>query len=299
MTNNLTAVQGFSGDAGATVWWTLRGEVDRTALVEAWRAQGLPDQWLPDLPSAERRLSRAVQSVSEMRRLARPVQRKGHWIVVAEKVTGEGAGASVAHEPVLSVRLEGGQPVYTVQGTGYWEVGAAYALEDQIRAEWARQDGLLTRDDVALWLADVIQYVHGVPLRPKGGLYYVLPSQVERWRLVCQCIEGLGIGSSYTLPTLRGQDATRAVLDALVADVTRDADDYHGQIMGGALKGRALQARVRDCDNLLSRVAQYDSLLGGALDTLRQRVLAVQDAALLAACQIEGEALAADEAADD
>jgi hypothetical protein len=280
-TQNLTAVQGFGGDAGATVWWTLTGWTSRGVLRDAWVRQGLDEAALPELPTPEKRLGRAVQRVGELRRLARPVERRGHWAVVLESVEGEGVAARVTHTQSLTVRIVAGVPEY--QHTGEQSLALSIAIRD----EYAAREGLLHRDDVSLWLAKVIAGLHGTPLRPKGGLYYVLPSQVEQWRKVCNALEEAGAGSCYTLPTLKGEEATRAVLDALVRDVSDTAQDYSDKVHSGELGARALRARVKDCDALLERVAAYDDLLGGALDVLRQRVAQVQDAALAAAFAAE------------
>lgn len=281
--SSLTAVQGFNGTAGATVWWTLRGDVRLDTLAQHWQQAGLPADWLPDLPTADKRLGRAVTSVSELRKLARPVERRGHWAIVAEVVEGDGDAATLRHAQVLSVRLEAGEPHFTDAGL----TSQSILLSAQIRSVWDAQEGLLHRDDVALWLSKLIARVYGTPLRSRGGLYYVLPSQVERWRAITSCVEAAGAGSTYTLPTLAGEDATRAVLDALARDVADDVQQYTDQILSGNQGPRALRARVRDCDTLLERLTQYDALLGGALDTVRQSVLTAQELAVVAALRVE------------
>lgn len=273
-TNNLAAIKDFNGNAGATVWWTLAGETAADKLGDAWRAQNLPGDWLPELPSIEKRMSRAVQCVQEQRKLTRPIERRGHWGIVAEVVRGEGASATLQHDVVLTVRVESGQIVYSDP----W-----HPLAGQIAAEYSRQDGLLHRDDVALWLVDVVRRLYGTPLRPRGGLYYVLPAQVETWRRVCAAIESAGAGTSYTLPTLQGEEATRAVLDALVRDVESQANEYRENILGGNLKKRALEARVRDCDALIEHLSQYEALLGSTVETVKKLVVDVQDTAISAA----------------
>jgi hypothetical protein len=85
------------------------------------------------------------------------------------------------------------------------------------------------------------------------------------------------------------------VLDALVRDVNEEADDYSEAVTGGKVGARGLRARVNDCDALLARIAQYEGLLGSALDGIRARVQSVQDAAMVAAFQAEAAAAAAAE----
>lgn len=283
MSKNMMAVQDFSGDAGATVWWTLSGQTYLTRLAAAWEEQGLDAAWLPSLPSADKRLSRAVATTTEMRKLRRPISRRGHWALVEEEV----ADTRLVHTQLLSVCIEYGLPRFEVLHY------RGYDLRDQIEAAFNEQEGLLDRDDLALWLSSTIQQrLFGVALRPRGGMYYVLPAQVDTWRRVVAAVNACRLGSCYTLPTLKGEEATRAVLDALVRDVEDEATTYAESI--GNVGARALRARVQDCDALLERLSQYDTLLGGALTTVRARVTSVQDAALTAAFKAEAAEMAAE-----
>ncbi len=289
MNSNLVAVQDFGGAAGATVMWKLRGGIYLHTLADAWATQGLPANWLPALPSAEQMLGRAVRSVSDMRLLARPISRRGAWAIVNEDVVGED---TLAHEQTLVARIRHESIDFDVRTAAGW------TLRDRVAEAFAAQEGLLDRDDLAKWLVGVIRQMHGVPLRPRGAIYYLLPTQVETWRRVCDAIREAKAGECYTLPTLQSADATRAVLDALVDDVESEANDMADAIGSGKLKSRALRARVEDCNQLLERLAQYDGLLGNALSTVRARVSSVQDAALVAAFKVEAEALAEEQAAE-
>ena len=289
--SNMIAIKGFGGDAGASVWWKLKGNVPLTDLHWQWQKQGLPEAWLPELPTIERRLSRAVRSVTEFRKLARPVERKGHWCLVDETVQGDGAGATLTHAPVLTARVVKG----VVEYSDPW-----HPLASAIAASLTEQEGLLHRDDLAIWLADGVlrDRLHAVKLRPQGGMYYVLPHRVETWFKIRTAIEAAHAGDCYTLPTIQGEHATRAVLDALVHEVTEEAGRYRDQIADGVGK-RALRARVADCDSLLTRIASYESLLGNALESVRKHVTDVQDAAVVAAYAAEAAARAGEEAAGE
>ena len=286
---NLVAVQGFTGEAGGTVWWTLRGSVRLAALQDAWHRAGLNPAWLPELPSTEKRLGRAVERVASPsaksdRVLARPIARSGHWALVAESVQGSDANATVVHSTSLTVRVVKG----LIEYSDPW-----HPLASQVAAEFNAQDGLLDRDDLAIWLVDLLRgRLYGTRLRPRGAPYYLLPAHLGVWRQVCDAVGAADAGDCYTLPTLQGQEATRAVLDALVRDVNDDADDYSAAVTGGKVGPRGLRARVNDCDALLERIAQYEGLLGGALEGIRARVQSVQDAAMVAALQAEAAATA-------
>jgi predicted kinase len=283
------AVENMSSpDAGATVWWAMSGSVSLDKLREAWLIQGLDVSWLPSPPSPDQRLGRAVRAVTEQRVLARPLTRRGSYaIVVEELLTSVSADdAKLRHEQRLSVRVCNDALLFSEQNK----------LSDTILREFDALRDVLDSNDIAEWLSEDVlrQRLHGTKLRPRGGVYYVLPSACATWRRVCAALEWCQIGQCYTLPTLNGADATRAVLDALTRDVGDDVDEVYAQIAKGVGK-RALAARVDDCNGLLARLEQYEGLLGGALQSVRDRVAAVQDAAMVAAMQIEAAALPPEE----
>lgn len=285
---NMIAVQGDVAGAGATTWWGLHGDVRGDALERAWRAQGLETAWLPEPTTPAQRLGRAVRSVSSLRKLARPVERRGHWACVTESVAGEGAQRTVAHETTLTA---------WVTASGGVEFSTLLDPAPAIAGAFAASLGWLTRDDVALWLADVIKRVYGTPLRDRGGVYYVPPTQVATWRQVAAALDACGAGRVYTLPTVQGEDCALAVLDALTRDVGGDLDTLVEQAETRSVGGRALRARARDCDEVLRRLEQYAGVLGTSLDALRERVLVAQDLSLTTAWAIEAEAASADDAA--
>lgn len=281
---DLIAVQGMTSEqAGATVWWTMSGSVSLTRLREAWIGQGLPADWLPEAPSAEQKLGRAVATFTSQRVLARPLSRRGHYAIVVESVEDGGSDLTLHHQQTLAVKIVEGWPRFS----------EPCSLADAILQAFDAQDGLLNSNDIAEWLSESIlrRRIYGTKLRPRGGLYYVLPAQMKLWRKICDVVAECKLGSCYTLPTLAGDDATRAVLDALTRDVGSDVETIQTQIAQG-VGVRALRARVEDCNGLLARLAQYETLLGSALDAVREKVTVAQDAALLAAFQVESAAFA-------
>ena len=282
---NAIAINEFNGNAGATVWWSLTGNVPAATLQAAWAAHGLDAEVpLPPLPSPEERLGRAVEGVRGPHTLVRPIKRRGAWGVVHEEVVGTGDAATLAHSHSLTVIIQPGQT--------YPVCSEDTPIGQRILAAFDAQEGLYHRDDISLWLAAVIKRLHGTRLRPRGAPYYLLPSRVDLWRRLTAAFTAGGAGTLYTLPTLAGDEAIAAVLDALTRDVEDDAGDLV-KACDGSQGVRALRARVKDADDLLVRLSQYEGLLGGALDAIRNRVVSVQDQVLAAAFAAEAAALSA------
>lgn len=285
--------------SGATVWWRVTG-CRHPDLAQAWQAAGLPDDRLPALPSPERRLGRAVRagcsaasrSAAGTRYREAPIARRGAWQVFAEVTDASASKIPVGldHRPVARFGLDDGALVLDDQG-----LAAGQDVAVEVSRAWLDQDGQLAGDDVGLWLTDQIERVHrGVRLRPTGGIYYLPPAQVEALRPVIAVLEAVGAATVYLLPTVQGDEAARAVVDALREDVASKIASYTEQITAGAGR-RAIQARMTDCDELLARLGEYDSLLGGALDEIRRSVDVARDACLDAAYALEASQLPDDE----
>jgi hypothetical protein len=284
MENGFVALDQDMEGAGATTWWMLSGPVQLEALRTAWLAEGLPEEWLPEAPSPEQRLGRAVRTVSDLRHLARPVTRRGHWALVHEVVTGEGDAASVSHRALFTARIP---------AKGSWPLFSEYnATADAIERHYSESAGILERDDVALWLVAVLEHLSAIPVRPRGGVYYVLPTQLPRWRAVATALGRVGAGAVVCLPTMRGDEAQRAILLALQHQIETETQAIQQVSLDGSVGKRALRARAEDCGGMLNRLTAYEGLLGPLVDGLRATVEAAQQAAEHAALALEALAQA-------
>lgn len=274
---NMIAINGFNGNAGATVWWQLRGNIPAKALRDAWDRHNIPVA-LPALPSPEKKLGRAVESIRDAHTFTRPLARSGKWAIVHEEMAGE----TLLHSHQLSVWIPQGQttPDYTDRTP----------ITDKVQAAFDAQEGMLHRDDLSLWLADVIKQLHGTRMRERGAPYYLLPRHVDTWQAMNKALGEAGAGVLYTLPTLPSQEAEAAILDALRNDVQAETEDFLAKLDGQG--ARALRNRVSDLDSTLARLEAYESLLGDALSGVRKHVQGVQDKVLEAAFAAEAKALA-------
>jgi hypothetical protein len=274
---NMIAINDFGGNAGATVWWNLRGNIPAADLSAAWARHGLTIA-LPDLPSPEKKLGRAVETVKDAHTFTRPLARSGKWAIVHEEM----AGDVLLHSHQLSVWIAPGKtiPEYTD-----WT-----PITQRVQEAFDAQEGIYHRDDLSLWLAEVVKRLHGTRMRERGAPYYLLPVHVETWKRMNVALGEASAGLLYTLPTLPSAEAEAAILNALSNDVANETEDFLAKLEGQG--ARALRNRVADLDGTLARLEAYESLLGGALEGVRKRVLDTQDQVLAAAFAAEAKALA-------
>ena len=148
-----------------------------------------------------------------------------------------------------------------VQPNGYHNAQAIYTNEMSTCA----------RHKVARCLTRVVGYLNGVALRDRGGLYWLPQDKMATFNAVAKVIQDAGSNSVYTVRTAHDTESVRAICDALTSEVNSELDTINADIMGGDIKKRAMKSRQDRAVNLRAQVAEYESILGTALDSLKER----------------------------
>jgi hypothetical protein len=269
--------------AGATTWWSLAGEAERDALLREMKARGIEHH--PRLVEPETALGRAVGCLRGKRRIVRSI-RKGKWAVIEEEL-------DVSREKLR--HWEG--PTVFIDKVGRAVLENSTDEEaHQVREAYAHALDVLDTNDLSHWLLTAVERFGGIGLRRTGGIYYVPPQRMKEWR---QFIEVLAIVAPkctvYTVPTVRlTADGARAILDSLTTEVEDAAEKLSQEVIGGDLGIRGLDNRAESSRQLLSKVSQYEELLGTRIEKLRTLIEKLD--VDVAAARLAAEALA-DEAA--
>lgn len=266
--------------AGATVWWRLRGDVDRLSLQDALAARGLVD-YAPAPHSPEVALRRAAAVLRGRRRLVRPLKR-GSWAIVEETL--QPSGEELKHWTGPTVSLDKIGRIVVKNSTPEEAQSVKDAYDYHFEA--------LTTEDVSSWLITQVWRLGAVALRDSGGIYYLPPKAMKEWR---QIVEALGVATNrhnvYKVPTVRmTKDGARAILDSLLEDINTNVEDIRKGVISGELGVRALETRAARSFDLLGKVEQYEQLLGtkladvhATLEKLQEDVVAAKLAAEAAA----------------
>lgn len=282
--NELIVVQEGDDTAGATIFWTLRGDVDRKVLIEALKARGIFER-LPPVREPEVALRRAASELKSKRRLLRPI-RKGVWAIVEESVVPNADKLKHWEGPTIALDKIG-RPVLknaTMEEAKAVMDSYNYHLE------------ALTTEDLSSWLIEQAAFIGAVPLKKGSGVYYVPPHGLALWNVITSAVEEASNGdaSIYKMATVRlTKDGARAVLDALQAEIDAKAKDISDEVISGDLGVRGLETRARWSMELQQKVADYEGIVGHRLDDMRALLSKLQEdvaAAKLAAEALEDEA---------
>lgn len=267
--------------AGATVWWRLRGECKRADLVHALEAANLDHVSVPT-PGPEIAIRRAVAVLRGKRRLIRPLKR-GAWAVVEEQQV----SADVLKHwtgPTVSLDMIGRAVLKN----------ATMEEAQQVREAYDHYQDTLTTDDISSWLISQVERLGAVGLREGGGIYYLPPSAIREWTVIVGALhDAAPKHSAYKVPTVRmTADGARAILDSLRDEAEAEVERLQSEVLSGDLGVRALEFRGEKARHLLSKVGEYESLLGTRLESVRDMVAKLE-------VEVVAAKVAAEAAADE
>lgn len=253
------AIPDLEKTAGAIVFWRLSGELDLEKLTNAWRAAGLDEDLLPASPSPLAALRRAVNEMRGADRIIRPIK-GAHGFAVLDEVQRDG---EFEYTRTLAVRV-------TSIGALRWDTASA-ADEELVTASYQRNLTSIMQSDVSAWFSDLMDEVSAVGLRDTGGIYFVPAFAIDEWSRMVNAIRCASAHVIASVPALRSDEAKTAFLDAISQEAEASIAGMREEL-DGTLGKRALESRVLRAEAVETKIAAYEDLLGGKLDTLRERV---------------------------
>jgi hypothetical protein len=257
---------------GAVTFWTLGELTSRALLLEGLVAAGFGDQVPEPRPPAGALKDALQQVMGGPTTLIRPLKSKDGFCIVQEQ-----RGNQINnYQQTLVARIE---PA-TLHITFAPYDDRAQAVVDAFNAHL----GLLRPAQVSAALVAVLDRLGGTRLRPTGAIYWLPEDRLPAWQAVAQAVEQAGVGRPHAVYILRHQldeDAIRAVRDAIVAEVSTEAQRIDLEVSSGDLGERALDHRKAQAEALRAKIRQYEAILGIGLQSLHQAV----DQAEQAACK--------------
>ena len=158
--------------------------------------------------------------------------------------------------------------------------------------KFARQLGLLRPTQVTATMVKIIMSLGGTRLRPSGAVYWLPDTMVPQWEKASRaCIES-GYGKPNNVYLIRHQldaDAVRAVKDAITEEMMGASVRLADEIQGGELGERALNARSKECKELMRKIENYEDILNVGMGSLRESLDKVANAAAAAAMLVASE----------
>lgn len=256
--DGLIAVSQSSDVTGGVIYWQLTGEVSRADLVAAFVANGLDEDDAPALATPEVALGRAVKELQGRSVLIRKLK-VGGWAVVCEsEVNGE-----LQHQQIVRVFLQGEKDNETIQHVAAPGCEQQAAIEvARIVAEYDKVRAALSVVDLSSWLVKTANKLDGVPLRDRGGIYFIPRANIETLRKVKASLAAAKSGCIvHEIPAMHSSEAITAIYDAVGRDASVFISDIEAELNAG-IGSRAAKNRVTEVEAFLKKVRNYEGLLG-------------------------------------
>lgn len=268
--------------AGSIVWWNLASGLKVEALTAAMEGVGIDWVKPPGAPTPEVALKRALDYLVEKRRFLRPLEKRGSWSLVAEKAEGE----KLAHEQELTAKFVGGRLVIEP---------AQHPLVKDVFARFEFEQEVYDASDLGMWLANQVMFcTDGVPLRARGGVYFVPTIQEPNWLAVVAAIEEAARKSQvaltfYDLQPIMDPDKIDQILDCVGREAQQVMDDVDKELEAGKLGKRGLEHRLDIIDDARLKVRRYEESMSKNLPDFQDKIQALSARISLAILAAAGE----------
>lgn len=262
------AVQDGGETLGGIVWWSLGGNVSLPGLVAALAQVGSSAK-PPEEPSAIAAVHRAAETVARQVKGRALQLSRGHWAVVdraADEET-EGQARKVSFDLLATVAVE--RPAADAPYTLVVDEGP---LAADLCATYAMALTVLAPADMGDWLCDKLTALGAVPLRDRGGVYFVPADCTPKFRKVAAALKLCSKHAVHVVPAMKATDAVEAILSAVEADTRASCDEIAAEMASGKLGKRALEAREEKTVALAARAARYEQILGVSLAGLKASI---------------------------
>src|SRR5581483_2410390 len=122
-----------------------------------------------------------------------------------------------------------------------------------------------------------------------GGVYFIPQQCVEKYRQMVNAIGAAADHSLFEVPALKSDEAVEAILDAVLREADSECTNMETELDAGALKKRALRARVGKCEALREKVETYEKLLGKSMPKVQERIENLKASVVEAELSVQGE----------
>ena len=225
---------------GACVYWSLSDGTPIDVVEQGFKALGLVG-FLPRMTNDAGALARALRThFPSSRTLLRSIDGSKGYAVVHEH-DDKGVGKMQYREEVRVSFDSAGGLTFT-PANPLFDMG--------VRESYRVESGKMSAAKLGTVLVRCAQSMGGIPLRPRGGFYWMPEGKMSKWAQVAEIVAGANRGNkSYALKTTADVETLSAVSDALKAQVTKRLEAVEASLQSDDSGRRALASN--HCHSLL------------------------------------------------
>jgi hypothetical protein len=200
---------------GFNVWWHVpRTFVGAAFAKSVLESHGISDDLISE-PSRRKTVSQAVRSLQNRRKkshqtISKPTGENSEVVTYGVLDEGHLDSETVEFTQSTTVRLD--------KKTG--EVGVEGAHRDAVGKAVALYDGMVTDNDIRIFLRGIVDQCRGVPKRPSGGIYFIPGRFKPLIEKAQSAIKGMKCGARlYTEDIVNGIQERQNIWEAAEAEI--------------------------------------------------------------------------------
>ncbi|MEN6547394.1 MAG: DUF6744 family protein, partial [Armatimonadia bacterium] len=168
---------------------------------------------------------------------------------------------------------------------------AEHPQREKVTAGYIGHQITLSPNDISGMLLRFCEGHDSVPLRVRGGFYFLPPAGVERFRRAAAVLRQVSGHALYEVPAMKSSEAVTAILAAVQHEAEAEAEAMVAILDSGDAGARALRSQSKRCERAETKLARYEELLGQRLPELQARLSTLRsrltEAALVASTETE------------
>lgn len=155
-----------------------------------------------------------------------------------------------------------------------------------VQEQYQKHRHILHPSSVTNMLVEITDHFGGTALRPGGSIYWLSEVNLGKWKRVTEQVEAASPGTRvYMLRVGYDEDMTKAVTDAIAAEILAETKIIEEEIVSGDIGKRAVESRQKTSNALREKVKTYESILAATLPRLHDALDRVNNVAVKALIQ--------------
>lgn len=163
-------------------------------------------------------------------------------------------------------------------------------VNDAVVNSFNKHLGLVRSHQVTEALVNIVAFLSGTRLRPKGSIYWLPDHKLDEWEQVRNVVRNsaatTGKSELFTMRVAKDRDSLKAITAAITAEIEQEVARIEGDVQAGTLGERGLENRRVQAVDLATKITLYEELCERPLTSLREAVsraeLAAAQAAIMA-----------------
>lgn len=214
-------------------------------------------------PSFEVALGRAVRASCDTKKVSRSLKGK------------TGVGVLPIAVSDTAIKAEGRSISFHNGPRGIISEPPGHPMLPEVQEKYDTILAQIAPEDITAALTAFVKEAGGFPLHSGGGMYYLPPVEIAKWRMAKEALAAFG-WKLYASPMSTNEDSMAMVVDyatkAMVERVAQINEDLHGDAAGKNKLERnaAITARRIELQDLKRQAAKYETILGASFERVKE-----------------------------